>query len=87
MPSFDGGDHFVWIGDPFEGFRMGVVIIEETIDRGLEVGDGLENAVFEAAFDEGCEETFNGVEPGGRGRVKWNPIGIARNHWRTTGCL
>jgi hypothetical protein len=39
MPSLDGGDNFVWIGDPFEGFGMGVVIVEEAIDRGLEVGD------------------------------------------------
>ena len=79
MPSFDGGDNFVWIGDPFEGFGMGVVIVEETIDRGLEVGDGSENAVFQAAFDEGCEETLNGVEPGGRGRGEVEgPSRIAR---------
>jgi hypothetical protein len=29
MPWFDGGDNFVWIGEPFEGFGMGVVIVEE----------------------------------------------------------
>ena len=68
MPSLDGGDNFVWIGDPFEGFGMGVMIVEEAIDRGLEVGDGSEDSAFEAAFGEGREETFNGVEPGGRGR-------------------
>jgi hypothetical protein len=79
MPSFDGGDNFVWIGDPFEGFGMGVVIVEEAIDRGLEVGDGSEDSAFEAAFGEGCEETLNGVEPGGRGRREVEgPSRIAR---------
>jgi hypothetical protein len=46
MPLLDGGDNFVWIGDPFEGFGMGVMIVE-AIDRGLEVGDGSEYSVFE----------------------------------------
>ena len=79
MPSFDGGDNFVWIGDPLEGFGMGVVIVEEAIDRGLEVGDGSEDSAFEAAFGEGCEETLNGVEPGGRGRREVEgPSRIAR---------
>jgi hypothetical protein len=27
-----------------------------------------QDSAFEAAFGEGCEETLNGVEPGGRGR-------------------
>ena len=40
MPSLDGGDNFVWIGDPFEGFGMGVVIVEEAIDRGTLSGCG-----------------------------------------------
>jgi hypothetical protein len=60
--------NFVWIGEPFEGFGMGVVIVEEAIDRGLEVGGGSEDSAFEAGFGEGCEETLNGVEPGGRSR-------------------
>ena len=77
MPSFDGGDNFVWIGDPFEGFGMGVVVVEEAIDRGLEVGDGSEDSAFEAAFSEGCEKTLNGVEPGGRREVE-GPSRIAR---------
>jgi hypothetical protein len=50
MPSFDGGDDFVGIGDPLEGLRVGVVIIEEAIDGGLEVGDGSEDAALEAAL-------------------------------------
>jgi hypothetical protein len=35
---------------------MGVVIVEEAIDRGLEVGDGLEDSAFEAALRQGREE-------------------------------
>jgi hypothetical protein len=30
MPTSDGGDDFVGIGDPLEGFGMGVVIVEES---------------------------------------------------------
>ena len=44
MPSSDGGDDFVGIGDPLEGLRLGVVIVEETIDGGLKVGDGSKHA-------------------------------------------
>jgi hypothetical protein len=68
MPASHGGDDFVGIGDPLEGFGMGVVIVEEAIDRGLKVGHGSEDAAFEAAFGEDCEEALDGVEPGGRGR-------------------
>jgi hypothetical protein len=68
MPASDGGDDFVGIGDPVEGFRMGIVVFEEAIDRGLKVGDGSEGAAFEATLGEGGEEALDGVEPGGRGR-------------------
>ena len=38
-----------------------------------------ENSAFEAAFGEGCEETLDGVEPGGRGRREVEgPSRIAR---------
>jgi hypothetical protein len=46
MPSPDGGDDFIGIGEPFEGFWAGIVIFEEAIDRGLEVGNGSEDAAF-----------------------------------------
>ena len=88
MPSLDGGDNFVWIGDPFEGFGMGVMIVEEAIDRGLEVGDGSEDSAFEAGFGEGCEETLNGVDPGGRGRREVEgPSRIARQPLAHDGML
>ena len=68
MPAPDGGDDLVGIGDPLEGLRLGVVIVEETIDGGLEVGDGSEGAALEAALGQGGEETLDGVEPGSRCR-------------------
>ena len=46
----DGGGNFVWIGDPFEGFGMGVVIVEEAIDRGLEVS-GVSSVIVEDGVD------------------------------------
>ena len=35
MPSSDGGDDFVGVGDPLERLRVGVVF--EEVDGGLEV--------------------------------------------------
>ena len=64
----DGGDDFVWIGNPLEGLRVGVVIVEEAVDGGLEVGDGSKHAAFEAALGQDGEKAFDGVEPRGRGR-------------------
>ena len=68
MPSSDGGDDFVGIGDPLERLRLGVVIVEETIDGGLKVGDGSEDDALEAALGQDCEEALDGVEPRGRSR-------------------
>jgi hypothetical protein len=68
MPSSNCGDDFVGIGDALEGFRARVVIVEEAIDRGLEVGDRSEDAAFKAAFGEGDEEALDRGEPGRRCR-------------------
>jgi hypothetical protein len=51
-----------------EGFRPGVVVVEEAVDGGLEVGDGSEDAALEASSGQDGEESLDGVEPGGRGR-------------------
>ena len=79
MPAPDGGDDFVGIGDPLEGLRLGVVIVEEAVDGGLEVGDGSEDAALEAALGQDGEEALDGVEPGGRGRREVErPARVAR---------
>ena len=68
MPAPDGGDDFVGICDPLEGFRLGVVVIEEAVDGGLEVGDGPEDATLETALGQDGKKAFDRIEPGGRGR-------------------
>lgn len=50
MPTSDGGDDFIGIGGPSEGFGVSVVLIEEAIDGGLQIGDGAEDAALEPAF-------------------------------------
>ena len=63
MPSSDGGDDFIGISGPFEGFGLGIVVVEEAIDGGLKVGHRVEDAAFEPSLGEGCEEAFDSVEP------------------------
>ena len=62
-----------------EGFRLGVVIVEEAVDSGLEVGDGPEDAALETALGQDGEEALDGVEPrrGGRREVE-RPARMAR---------
>jgi hypothetical protein len=45
VPAPDCGDDFVWIGGPGEGLRLLIVLFEEAVDRGLQVGDGAKAAV------------------------------------------
>ena len=49
MPSSDGCDDFVGVGDPLERLRVGVVIVEEAVDGGLQIDHGLEDAALESA--------------------------------------
>jgi hypothetical protein len=42
-------------------------MIEESIDGGLEVGDGSEDAALETALGQDGEKALDGVEPGSRG--------------------
>ena len=55
MPAPDGGDDFVGIRGLLEGLGAGIVIIEEAVDSGLEVGDGSEDAALEAALGQGWQ--------------------------------
>ncbi len=40
------------------------MFLDEAVDGGLEVDDGVEDAVFQAAARQLGEEAFDGVEPG-----------------------
>jgi hypothetical protein len=39
------------------------VLGDKTIDRGLEIGDGAKDAVFQASAGELGKETLDGVQP------------------------
>jgi HD superfamily phosphohydrolase len=64
VPSFDSGDDGGGIGGPAEGLGMGVVLVEEAVDGGLEVGKRTEDAAFQSPLGELGEEALDGIEPG-----------------------
>ncbi len=70
MPTPDSSDDFIRIGGPDEWPRFGVVLFEESINGGLQVDDGVEDAAFEPALGELGEEALDGVEPGAGSRRK-----------------
>ena len=63
MPSFDGGDDFVWVCGPCEGLWIIVGFVEESVDGGLEFADRSEDTALEAPFGKFGEEAFDGIEP------------------------
>ena len=63
MPAPDGGDDVVWICFPDERAWFLVMLVDEAVDGGLQVDDGVEDAVFQAPSGELGEEAFDGVEP------------------------
>ena len=63
-PAVTCGDDFVGVRPPDEGFWIaGIVFSDEAIDGGLEVDEGMEDAVLEPAPRELCEEPLDSVEP------------------------
>ena len=68
VPTFDGGDDFVGIGGPHEGFGVIVGFLQEAVDGGLEIDNRAEDAAFEAAVGQLSEEALDRIEPRGRGR-------------------
>jgi hypothetical protein len=71
MPCFNGGDDFVWICGPGEGFGSLVVLFEEAIDRGLKVGDGSEHASLQSPLREYCENPSTALSQDAEVGVKW----------------
>ncbi len=63
VPVSAGGDDFVEIGDPSEGLSLGVVAVKETVDGGLEVDQGSQDAALQTALSQDGEEPFDAVEP------------------------
>ena len=46
MPAFDGGENFVGVGGPCEGLRLTIMLLDETVDGCLKVGDRVEDAAL-----------------------------------------
>ena len=42
MPAFDGGDDFVGVGGPYEGFGRGIGLCAEAVGGCLQIDDGSE---------------------------------------------
>jgi len=63
-PSVSGGDDVVGVGASDEWFGFGlIVLVDETIDSGLQVDDGSEDTMLEAALCQLSEEAFDRVQP------------------------
>ena len=63
MPSFDGGDDFVWVCSPSEWLGIVVGLVEEPIDGSLEFMDRPEDTTLEASSGKFGKEAFDGIEP------------------------
>lgn len=63
MPALCSGNDFVGIGTPYEWSGLLIMLLDELVDCGLEIGDGMEDAVLRAATGQFCEEALDCVEP------------------------
>ena len=68
FPTPDLFDDGVRVGGPDERLRVFVVLLEEAVDGGLQIGDALEDPTLEPPLRQRGEEALDGVEPRGRGR-------------------
>ena len=68
MPASDSGDDFIGISGSSEGSGLLIVLFEEAVDCGLQVGDGPKDAALEPPLRKGREEALDRVEPGSRCR-------------------
>jgi hypothetical protein len=67
VPAPDGGDDFVGVFGPAEGFRVFVCLNEEAVDGRLQRDEGMEHAALQAALGQRGEEALDSVDPRGRG--------------------
>jgi hypothetical protein len=51
VPSFVGGDDFVWVCSPSEGLGAIVGFVAEAVDGSLEFANRSEDTAFEAPYD------------------------------------
>ena len=62
-PPASRGDDCIGVGAPDEGLGVLIVLGDEAVDGGLQVDDGAEHAVLQAAAGELGEEALDGVQP------------------------
>jgi hypothetical protein len=63
-PSVSSSDYLVWICFPDERFGfVGIVLLDEAIDCGLQIDKRVEYAMLEPASGQFGEETLNRVQP------------------------
>ena len=64
-PSISGGDDFIWISSPHEGFGACLVVFfDEAVDGGLKIDQRMKDAMFEATAGQLGEEALDRVQPG-----------------------
>jgi hypothetical protein len=63
--AFSCIDDLIGVSAPDKGFCFGsVVLVDKSVDCGLEVNKGMEDAAFQASLGQLGEEAFKGVGPG-----------------------
>ena len=63
MPAPNSGDDLVRVSLPDEGARRLIMLFDEAIDGGLQIDNGVEDAVFQSPSGQRCKEALDGIEP------------------------
>lgn len=57
------------------------MLIDEAVDGGVELDDGVEHAAPEAPLGELGEEAFDGIQPGAAGTARSMALRKRMNSW------
>jgi hypothetical protein len=63
VPATDSGDDFVRIGFPDERFGIAIMFADKAIDGGLQIDDGMKDAIFQTPAGQLGKEALDGIEP------------------------
>jgi hypothetical protein len=63
MPASDGGDDFIGVCGPDEGFRVVVGFGKKWVDGGLEIDERSEHTALQATLSQLGEEALGGIKP------------------------
>ena len=88
VPLPDCCDDVVWISLPDEPARLLIMLFDEAVDGALEIDDGVEDAVLQAASSQLGKEALDGVEPRARCRHQMGgPARCLASQAQTLGCI